>query len=76
MALPARLQAGQRLLRPIVEQDRAAVVAALSQFEVSRWLTSVPHPYTHADFDAWLPGLPPAGSGQSRLRGALSGWLG
>lgn len=39
MALPARLQAGQRLLRPIVEQDRAAVVAALSQFEVSRWLT-------------------------------------
>lgn len=76
MALPARLMAGQRLLRPIVEQDRAAVVAVLSQFEVSRWLTSVPHPYGRADFDAWLPGLPPGGIWAIEVAGRFVGVVG
>lgn len=76
MALPARLQAGQRLLRPIVEHDRAAVVAVLSQFEVSRWLTSVPHPYANADFDACLPGLPPGGIWAIEAAGRFVGVVG
>lgn len=76
MALPARLMAGQRLLRPITQDDAAAVVAVLSQFEVSRWLTSVPHPYTHADFDAWLPGLPPGGIWAIEAAGRFVGVVG
>lgn len=76
MALPARLMAGHRLLRPIVESDAAAVVAVLSQFEVSRWLTSVPHPYGRADFDAWLPGLPPGGIWAIDVAGRFVGVVG
>ncbi|MEH7827399.1 GNAT family N-acetyltransferase [Gemmobacter denitrificans] len=54
MALPARLKAGPLLLRPPIAEDGAAVVAALSQPRVSRWLSRVPHPYGLADFTAWL----------------------
>ena len=41
-------------LRPFATSDRDRVVAALSNREVSRWLTGVPHPYGPADFDWFL----------------------
>lgn len=40
----------QRLsLRPMAMSDAAAVAAKLNNFEISKWLTIVPYPYTYAD---------------------------
>lgn len=40
----------QRLiLRPFGVPDGDAVVAVLGQFEVTKWLARVPHPFTHDD---------------------------
>ena len=36
-------------LRPYVASDAAAVAAQIGDFEVSRWLTRVPYPYTVSD---------------------------
>lgn len=36
-------------LAPVGQVDPGAFVAALNDFEVSRWLARVPHPYTLAD---------------------------
>ena len=45
------LETDRLTLRPFASSDRNRVVAALSDREVSRWLTGVPHPYAPADFD-------------------------
>ena len=37
------------ILRPFVAQDGDRVVELLNNFEVTRWLAKVPHPFTHAD---------------------------
>ena len=45
----------QRLtLRPPLEVDLEAIARGLADFEVSRWLGTVPHPYTLADARCWL----------------------
>ncbi len=44
------------LLRPLVDADAAALVAGLGDFEVARWLSRVPLPYTMDEarrFLAW-----------------------
>lgn len=41
-------------LRPIVADDGPAVIAALNHWDVTRWLTQVPYPYTQSDFDWFL----------------------
>ncbi len=47
------------------DTDRDAIVAALNDYEVSRWLTVVPFPYGTADFDDFLTFL----SGTDPLEG-------
>ena len=42
------------ILRPLAGGDRDVIVQLLNDIDVSRWLTVVPHPYTSADFDAFL----------------------
>jgi RimJ/RimL family protein N-acetyltransferase len=44
-------------LRPLVEGDGPAVVAALNDLSVTGWLAVVPHPYTTADFRQFLTGM-------------------
>jgi RimJ/RimL family protein N-acetyltransferase len=41
-------------LRPQTEADIPAIVAGLNDWEVARWLTVVPYPYTRADGDEWM----------------------
>ena len=41
-------------IRPLTASDEAAVVAQLDDYEVSRWLTVVPFPYTSKDFWGFL----------------------
>ena len=42
------------LLRPQVEADIPAIVSGLNDWEVARWLTVVPFPYTQADGEEWI----------------------
>ncbi|MCY1125716.1 GNAT family N-acetyltransferase [Frigidibacter sp. RF13] len=48
------LQTGRLLLRPLQASDEAALVLALNDWEVARWLAVVPHPYGSADFHDFL----------------------
>lgn len=41
-------------LRPLTPSDGDQVVALLDDFDVARWLTVVPHPYTRDDYDGFL----------------------
>jgi RimJ/RimL family protein N-acetyltransferase len=41
-------------LRPQVEADIPAIIDGLNDWEVARWLTVVPYPYTQADADEWM----------------------
>ena len=54
MTLPI-LRGPRRVLRAPRVEDREAIVAGAGDFEVSRWLAVVPHPYTPADAD-WFIG--------------------
>lgn len=49
------LQTGRLILRPLQASDEAALVAALNDWEVVRWLAVVPFPYGPADFQDFLP---------------------
>lgn len=45
----------QRLvLKPATSDDKHALVERLDDFEVARWLSNVPHPYTLTDADEWI----------------------
>ncbi len=57
----AQLISARLTLRPVLETDRAAVVAALNDLRVSRWLSSIPHPYGEADFDYFMNNVAIAG---------------
>ena len=57
----AQLISPRLTLRPVLETDRAAVVAALTDLRVSRWLSSLPHPYGEADFDYFMNNVAVAG---------------
>ena len=39
------------LLRPVQRGDRPDIVRILSQFDVTRWLRSTPHPYPDSEAD-------------------------
>ena len=41
-------------LRPIEAADAPAIVAALNDWDVTRWLTLVPYPYAQADAEWWI----------------------
>jgi RimJ/RimL family protein N-acetyltransferase len=51
----AFLETARMMLRPLVEADRAACVAAMNDLAITRWLPAVPYPYSPADFDGFLP---------------------
>lgn len=62
MNLRAQLETARLVLRPLAALDAAAVISAVNDLTVSRWLSSVPHPYGLADFRHFLtqiarPGL-------------------
>ena len=42
------------ILRHPMEADAPPLVARLNDFEVSKWLSQVPYPYTRADADDWI----------------------
>jgi RimJ/RimL family protein N-acetyltransferase len=48
------LETTRLILRPPREGDRQALVAALNNFNISRWTGRIPHPYGPADADAFL----------------------
>lgn len=60
------LRTRRLLLRPLEEGDLPALVAALNDLEVARWLARVPHPYGFADGRAFLAHL---------ATGAESAWV-
>lgn len=41
-------------LRPQHASDIPAIIDGLNDWEVVRWLTVVPHPYTQADAEEWI----------------------
>ena len=41
-------------LRPQVEADIPAIIEGLNDWEVARWLTVVPYPYSRTDADEWI----------------------
>lgn len=48
------LRSERLVLRPVVEADIPAIVAGLDDFEVTQYLTRVPHPYHETDAREWL----------------------
>lgn len=44
-------------LRPPLEVDLDAVARGLDDYEVARWLGTVPHPYTRADASHWFDNM-------------------
>ncbi len=47
--LPQLIKTERLMLRPYTAADAPYVVACLNNFDVSRWLSSVPHPFTADD---------------------------
>ncbi len=41
-------------LRSLRDDDRAELVALIGNWEVARWVSSVPHPYREADGREWI----------------------
>jgi [ribosomal protein S5]-alanine N-acetyltransferase len=41
-------------LRPLRKDDQAELGALVGNWEVARWVSAVPHPYTEADGREWL----------------------
>jgi RimJ/RimL family protein N-acetyltransferase len=48
-------------LRIADARDISAMTVALADFETSRWLGTVPHPYVEADTVVWIDEIVPAG---------------
>ena len=53
MTVPT-LQTARLMLRPLRGSDRAAITDALNHWDVARWLSVVPFPYTLADADEFI----------------------
>jgi 8-oxo-dGTP diphosphatase len=41
-------------IRSLRDDDLAELVALIGNWEVARWVSSVPHPYSEADGQAWI----------------------
>lgn len=61
MGLATHHRTARLTLRPLVDSDEAAVVAAIDDIAVSGWLIPVPHPYTSRDFQVFLTEIAAAG---------------
>jgi len=65
-------------LRPVEPADGPALVAALGDLDISRWLAVVPYPYTLADFEDFLANGARAGqiwaiTEEGRFAGTIGG---
>lgn len=67
------LRTERLLLRPLRDDDADAIVAALGDFEVTRYLTVVPFPYAQADARAWIGLQQPAVPGEAHFAIELPG---
>lgn len=61
------------LLRPQVEADIPAILSGLNDWNVVRWLTVVPFPYTRADAEDWLARQVPVVPGKAHFAIDLPG---
>ena len=50
------LRGGDLALRPWTEDDIPAIVEGCNDFEIARWIPTIPHPYTEEDARAFLRG--------------------
>jgi len=57
-----RIETGRLLLRPVAEEDLDGIVAGIDDFEVSKMLARVPHPYRRSDAEGFLAALREDGS--------------
>jgi len=48
------LRTSRLILRDIRKSDREALIRGLSNLEITRWLSKVPHPYTEKDADEYF----------------------
>jgi RimJ/RimL family protein N-acetyltransferase len=67
------LRTERLLLRPQREDDVAAIIAGLNDYEVTRYLTVVPFPYTEADAREWVERQKPAVPGEAHFAIELPG---
>jgi RimJ/RimL family protein N-acetyltransferase len=74
--LPARLQTPRLVLRPVAGGDRSAVVAALSDWQVTRWLRPVPWPFGDAGFDELVAAARPGAQWAVTDGGGFAGMVG
>lgn len=56
--MSAALHTERLLIRPQDARDADVIVAGLSNFEVAKYLTPVPHPYLREDVEGWIEKLP------------------
>lgn len=49
-----RLETARLLLRPLEPGDIEAIAAAAGEWEVARYTTSIPHPYSRSNAAAWV----------------------
>ncbi|HVY51919.1 MAG TPA: GNAT family N-acetyltransferase [Devosia sp.] len=61
------------LLRPQREADIPAIMAGLNDWQVARWLTAVPYPYSRADAEEWIGRQTPPVPGQAHFAIDLQG---
>jgi 8-oxo-dGTP diphosphatase len=52
--LPSRIETERLVLRRFEPADVTTLVPLIGDWNVARWLTRVPHPYTEADGHAWI----------------------
>lgn len=50
-----RIETERLVIRPYTRDDADFVVAGLGNLDVSRWLTPIQHPFTHADLKLFGP---------------------
>lgn len=60
------LRTTRLILRALTPQDAPVIAAALNNFEISKWLSVVPYPYTEADA-AWFI--------EENQQGRLRAWM-
>lgn len=67
------LRTERLILRPQREDDVDAIIAGLNDYEVTRYLTVVPFPYTEADAREWVERQTPAIPGEAHFAIELPG---
>lgn len=70
------IQTERLALRPVTPEDEAAVLAALDDIQVVRWLAVVPFPYRPEHFRAWQPTAIPGQVWAVETPGGLIGVIG